>query len=307
MGYTKLKKVADALNLSEVDRFYRSMRKRVGRKGHEISSYLKAWMFKHILGMPSEAQLATKVQNDKKLLKLCGFRKAPCKSAYCKARKRLANVGLGFFFTFLVKKAKEIGLSKGRLVAVDSTDFKAFCKGNKKMRFRSDKCARWGHSTLKGKVFGYKAHFFCDAESELPLAVAVLPANVHDAEGFFSVYGKLLQNYTHEIEKMIADCGYDSTGIYQALLMDMKPVIAKNGRGHYPSETPKDNDYRKRTAIERINSRGKEGLGLDNLKMKGLWAATFHATTVLCSMLYAAIGSFLAGFQDWRSIVNLRE
>ena len=114
MGYTKLKKVADALNLSEVDRFYRGMRKRVGRKGHEISSYLKAWMFKHILGMPSEAQLATKVQNDKKLLKLCGFRKAPCKSAYCKARKRLANVGLGFFFTFLVKKAKEIGLSKGR-------------------------------------------------------------------------------------------------------------------------------------------------------------------------------------------------
>jgi len=307
MGYRKLKKVAEALNLSEVDKFYRSMRRKVGRKGNEISSYLKAWMSQHILGIPSEAQLASKIRNENKLRKICGFKKAPSKSAYSKARKRLTLAGLGVFFNFLVQKAKETGLSKGRLVAVDSTDFEAYCKGKKKMRFRSDKCARWGHSTLKGRVFGYKAHFFCDVESELPLAVAVLPANVHDAEGFFSVYGKLLHNYTHEIEKIIADCGYDSTEIYQALLKDIKPVIAKNGRGHYPSETPKDQDYKKRSAIERINSRSKEELGLDNLKMRGLWAATFHATTVLCSMLFAAIGSYISGFKDWRSIVNLRE
>ena len=307
MGYTKLKKVADALDLSEVDKFYRGMRRKVGRKGNEISSYLKAWMSRHILGIPSEAQLAKKIQNDGKLRKICGFKKGPSKSAYSKARKRLTLRGLEFFFAFLVLKAKTIGLATGRLVAVDSTDFEAYCKGKKKMRFRSDKCARWGHSTLKGRVFGYKAHICCDAESELPIAVAVLPANVHDAEGFFSVYGKLLQNYTHEIEKMIADCGYDSTEIYQALLRDMKPVIAKNGRGHYPSETPKDQDYKKRSAIERINSRSKVELGLDNFRMKGLWAATFHATEVLCSMLFAAVGSYLTGFKDWRSIVNLRE
>jgi hypothetical protein len=83
-------------------------------------------------------------------------------------------------------------------------------------------------------------------------------------------------------------------------------VIARNGRGHYESEKPKDPNYKKRTAIERLNSRCKEELGLDRLKMRGLWAATFHATEVLCSMLYAAVGSFLAGFKDWRSIVSLR-
>lgn len=307
MGYAKLKRLAETLDLSEVDRFYRGMRRKIGRRGHEISCYLRAWMSKHILGVPSEAQLATKIQNDRKLQKICGFKKAPCKSAYSKARKRLTLSGLDFFFAFLVLKAKKIGLAKGRLVAVDSTDFTAFCNGRKNLKFRSDQCARWGHSTTKGRVFGYKAHIVCDAETELPLAVAVLPANVHDAEGFFSVYGKLLRSFTHEIAKLIADCAYDAAEIYQALLSSMVAVIAKNGRGHYPSEKPKDPDYKKRTAIERLNSRCKEELGLDKLKMRGLWAATFHATEVLCSMLFAAIGSHLAGFKDWRSIVNLRE
>ena len=60
MSYVKLKKVADALNLSEVDKFYRSMRRAVGRRGSEISSYMTAWMAKHILGIPSEAQFAKK-------------------------------------------------------------------------------------------------------------------------------------------------------------------------------------------------------------------------------------------------------
>lgn len=307
MSYAKLKKVVETLDLSEVDRFYRSMRRKVGRRGHEISCYLKAWMSKHILGVPSEAQLAKKIEKDSTLRKLCGFKKAPCKSAYSKARKRLTLSGLEFFFAFLALKAKENGLANGRLVAVDSTDFSAYCKGKKKLKDRSDKDARWGHSTTKGRVFGYKAHIFCDAESELPLAVAVLPANVHDAEGFFEVYGKLLQLFTHEVEKVIADCAYDAAEIYQALLSGMKAVIARNGRGHYPSEKPKDTDYRKRTAIERLNSRCKEELGLDNLKMRGLWAATFHGIEVLCSMLYAAVGSFLAGLKDWRSIVSLRE
>ena len=307
MSYAKLKKIVETLDLSEVDRFYRGMRRKVGRRGHEISCYLKAWAFKHILGVPSEAQLARKIETGTALRKLCGFKKAPSKSAYSKARKRLTIRGLEFFFVFLVLKAKQVGLAKGRLVAVDSTDFTAYCNGKKKLKFRSDKDARWGHSTTKGRVFGYKAHICCDAESELPLAVAILPANEHDAVGFFPAYGKLLQSFTYEIQKLIADCAYDATEIYQALLSNIAAVIARNGRGHYESEKPKDPDYRKRTAIERLNSRCKEELGLDNLKMRGLWSATFHATEVLCSMLFAAIGSFLAGFKDWRSIVNLRE
>jgi len=306
MSYAKLKKVVAAVDLSEVDRLQMSRRRKVGRRAIPMSCYVRAWMLKHLLGIPSEAQLVRILGSFPQLRRICGLRKVPCRSAFCRARKRFSLLGMERFFVFLVLKAKQLGLAKGRLVAVDSTDFTAHCNGRKKLKLRPDKDARWGHSTTKGRVFGYKAHIFCDAETELPLAVAVLPANVHDAEGFFSVYGKLLQNFTHEIVKLIADCAYDATEIYQALLRGVAAVIAKNGRGHYPFEKPKDPDYKKRTAIERLNSRCKEELGLDNLKMRGLWAATFHATEVLCSMLFAAVGSFLAGFKDWRSIVNLR-
>lgn len=305
MGYAKLKKIAEAVNLSEIDRFYRNSRRRIGRRGHEISCYLKAWIFRHILGCPSEAQLAKKIQNNRELMKICGFKKAPCKSAYCKARKRMTLTGLEFFFAFLVSKAKELGIAKGRIVAVDSTDFSAYCNGRKKLKNRSDKCARWGHSTIKGRVFGYKAHIACDAETELPLAVVVLPASRHDAVGFFPVFRKLSALFKI-IWKLLADCAYDALEIRKAL-HGIEALIARNGRGKFESETPKDSDYRKRTAIERINSRGKEELGLDNLKMRGLWSASFHAVEVFCSMLFAAIGSYLAGFKDWRSIVNLRE
>ena len=213
--------------------------------------------------------------------------------------------GVDVLFSFLVEKAKEAGLAKGKLVAVDSTDFTAYCNGRKKLNDRSDKFARWGHSTTKGRVFGYKAHIACDAETELPLAVVVLPASRHDTVGFFPLFERLLKHFSFHIQKLIADCGYDATEIYQKL-KSIIAVIARNGRGHYGSEKPKYPDYRKRTAIERLNSRVKEELGLDRLKRRGLWAATFHATEVLCSMLYAAVGSFLAGFKDWRSIVSLR-
>jgi transposase len=300
MNHAKLKKLVGTLDLSFLDRFQNQRRKRIGRKGYKLSAYVRAWLLQHILGIPSESQLVRTLQWDKKLSRICGFRKVPYRTSFCRARKRFGLEGIEFLFNSLVQKAKEIKLVNGRIIAVDSTDFEAYCSGRKKLKNRSDQQARWGYSTLKGRVFGYKTHFICDAEAELPLATVTLPANVHDAVVFFPVFKKFLKNFVAGAQKLLADCGYDASEIRKTL-HDIKAVIARNGRGKFESETPKDPDYRKRTAIERINSRAKIELGLDNL-----WAATFHATVVMCSMLYAAIGSFLAGFADWRSIVNLR-
>jgi len=305
MSKYKLKKLVEALDLSEVDRFQQQRRKRVGRKGFKPSSYLKAWMLQHLLGIPSERQLVPRLEDEPELRRLCKFSRVPCRSAFCRARKRLGLKGIEHLFDWLVQKAKSIGLVNARIVAMDSTDYEAYCKGKKKLNLRSDQDARWGYSTLRGRVFGYKAHYICDTEAELPLAMMVLPANRHDSEAFAPVFKKLLGHFVAGIQKFLADCAYDALEIRKAL-HDIKAVIARNGRGKFESETPKDPDYRKRVAIERINSRAKIELGLDNLKMSGLWAASFHATIVMCSMLYAAIGSKLAGFTDWRSIVNLR-
>jgi transposase len=305
MSKHKLKKLVDTLDLSFVDRFQQQRRRKVGRKGFKPSSYLKAWIIGHLLGIPSERQLVQRLQDDPFLKRRCRFPRVPCRAAFCRARKRLGLKSLEHLFDWLVQKAKAMGIVSARIVAMDSTDYEAYCKGNKKLNLRSDQNARWGYSTLRGRVFGYKVHYICDTEAELPLAMMVLPANHHDSEAFAPVFKKLLGHFVSGIQKFLADCAYDASHIRQAL-HDIKAVIARNGRGKFESETPKDPDYGKRVAIERINSRAKLELGLDNLKMRGLWAATFHAQIVMCSMLYAAIGGKLAGFPDWRSIVSLR-
>jgi transposase len=203
MGYSKLKKVADAFDLSFLDRFQQERRRKVGRKGYLMSSYVKAWLLKHLLGIPSEAQLVGRLNGSAELRKLCNLEKAPSRTSFCRARKRFGLRGIDFLFSFLVEKAKEAGLTKGKLVAVDSTDFTAYCNGDKKLKDRSDKFARWGHSTTKGRVFGYKAHIACDVETELPLAIVVLPASRHDVIGFFPLFEKLLK---FQLPYSEADC-----------------------------------------------------------------------------------------------------
>ncbi len=53
--------------------------------------------------------------------------------------------------------------------------------------------------------------------------------------------------------KLLADAAFDSTDIYEILRHDdIKPVIAKNGRGFYKSKPLKDPDYGKRWEMEMI-------------------------------------------------------
>ena len=144
MSNAKLKRLVATVDLSEIDRLQMSRRRRVGRKGNPMSCYVRAWMVKHIKGIPSEAQLVRLLKSNPKLRRACGFKTAPCRSSLCRARKRFSLLGIEALFTVLVKMAKMLGLVKGRLVAVDSTDFTAFCNGRKKFGYRSDKFARWG-------------------------------------------------------------------------------------------------------------------------------------------------------------------
>ena len=66
---------------------------------------------------------------------------------------------------------------------------------------------------------------------------------------------------------------------------NITPVIAVNGRGHYPSETPNDPDYRKRGAIERFFSILKMKLNLLNVRVKGLQKVTAHVNSCIFGYL----------------------
>jgi IS5 family transposase len=71
------------------------------------------------------------------------------------------------------------------------------------------------------------------------------------------------------------------------------PVMKEDPRRHVPipHETRKwARFYRMRTAIERVNSRLKQLLGLDNLTLRGIGKVTVRSTLSLLVMLAAAMG-----------------
>lgn len=158
-------------------------------------------------------------------------------------------------FNHLADLCQSLGLLAKRLVGQDSTDYKAYANRFKK----TDAEAAFGYKTgSEDLVYGFKAHVVTDLNSDLPVAFETRPANEHDSTVFEAVMQPLLHETVQQVEKFVADSAYDASKIRQALCdHNVIPCIAVNGRGHCASTPPKDPDYRKRPACERVNSRAK--------------------------------------------------
>jgi len=205
---------------------------------------------------------------------------------FSKVRKESTQIIKELFEILVEQKMKE---RRTRLFAIDSTDIPAFSS--------NDKDARCGHRTppkkeqnlIKDKektlFYGYKLHVITDAETELPIAMTVATANRHDKKFFYLLYNKVKQLFginPFNNVKLLADAAYDSTDIYKELHYDnVKPVIAINGRGFYKSSIPKDPEYSKRWAVERVFSRLKEVFGLAKNKFICIGRITAHAYACL--------------------------
>ena len=192
------------------------------------------------------------------------------------------------FMIYQNMKGKQI-----RLVAIDSTDIQTFSS--------KDRDAKYGHRTpskreqrtlnnnAKTLFFGYKLHAIADAETEMPIASEVAPANRHDKTFFHRLYAitkELFHIHMNPNAKFLADSGYDAIDIYQELHYDnVKPVIAINGSGFYKSSVPKDPEYGKRWSIERVFSRLKEVFGLSENRFAGIEKATAHIYSCLIAYL----------------------
>ena len=173
-------------------------------------------------------------------------------------------------------------------IAIDSTYIPYY--------FEKDSDAAFGYVTLKKKEQeilkektqkgikkGYKLHVIYDVDTRIPLYWIVLPANIHDKDAFKTLFDYVRTHFkfAHNA-KFLADSAYDSTDV-RFMLRENKiiPVIAVNGRGHYPSSKPKDKDYRKRGAIERFFSILKMKLNLLNVRVKGLQKVTAHVNSCM--------------------------
>ncbi|MDE1767404.1 MAG: transposase [Candidatus Micrarchaeota archaeon] len=226
-----------------------------------------------------------------KIGKLIGYNVKPTYSIFSQVRKR-ADPAMFEEMNNWILSDKLKGMQI-RLLAQDSTDIPAFS--------RKDKDARKGHRTPSKReqedadghanemFFGYKLHMICDAETEIPIAFYIAPGNRHDKIFFGKLIGDVRNRFRLRFDaKYLADSAYDSTDVREYLHYHrIKDAIAINGRTHRKSETPKDPDYGKRWAIERIFSRMKEVFGLEKNRVIGLKKVLIHAYSCITAYLIA--------------------
>lgn len=221
--------------------------------------------------------------------KILGYKKKPHPSTFSKVRRRADPKIFQDIYNWIIydrMKGRQV-----RLIAQDSSDIPAHSK--------SDKDARWGHRTpskreqedLKEKAkvlgFGYKIHMIAEVENEVPLGVSIEPANKHDKTLFAKLFRYVRETFTFNcLAKYLADSAYDSTDIKEECReCGVIPVISRNGRRWRKSETPKDLDYGKRWAVERIFSRLKEVFYMSKNRFVGLKKVSIHIYS--CLLAYA--------------------
>ena len=179
-----------------------------------------------------------------------------------------------------------------RLMSQDSSDVLAYS--------RTDKEARWGHRTPsrkeqlmqaggKGKelFFGYKLHAIVDVETEMPIAVKIIPANTNDKKLFPCLYGFVKENFVVQfMAKFLADAQYNSSKIRSVLRDDNRiPLIPFSKTKSHKREDPKDPDYGKRWSVEHVFSRLKEMFGMSKNRFIGLKKVRIHVYSCLLANL----------------------
>ena len=222
--------------------------------------------------------------------KLLGYERKPHKSTFSKMRARSDPDMFKELHDWIVQdklKSKQL-----RLIAQDSTDVFAYS--------REDKDARWGHRTPSKKeqnmlrsssgkelFFGYKPHVIVDVDTGASIAAEVIPANTNDKKLFMPLYNKVKKNFVLQYgAKFLADAQYHSSKIYMQLHYDnILPVIPRSGNKYCKTIEPKDPDYGKRWAVERLFSVLKEMFGLAKNRFVGIRKVTIHVFS--CLLAYA--------------------
>ena len=209
---------------------------------------------------------------------------------FSKVRKTASKIVKELYEFLIYQKMKG---KKIRLVAIDSTDIQAFSSNDKDAKYGHRTPSKREQRTLKDNTktlfLGYKLHAIADAETEMPIAVEIAPANRHDKTFFHRLYAMAKETFHIHMNfgtKFLADSGYDATDIYQELHYDnVKPVIAINGRGFYKSPVPKDPEYGKRWSVEGVFSRLKEVFGLSKNRFVGMEKVMVHIYSCLIAYI----------------------
>ena len=223
-----------------------------GRKDHPIAAIWNSILAGIVFQHSSIESLRRELQRNAQLRELCGFNPlkgalaVPSKSAYNRFLKSLLEKKdmIDEIFNLLVKKLQELLPDFGKELAFDSKSIASLSssKGMHEGDQRGEHDADWGTKTYKGtrqdgttweKVkswFGFKLHLIVDANYELPVAMELTKASIHDVVEMRTMFEKMENDHPEILERCengIGDRGYDDVKLISRLWDNykIKPVI----------------------------------------------------------------------------------
>ena len=211
-----------------------------GAKPIPREAILRAFLAAPQEGISTFTQLHQRLDRDLRFRYQCGFRleePAPSIATLSRVFKQIVKQGLAQnLFIDLVRQCKEAGIIDAFHLAIDSTAIRAYEKKQPKARSQVIGDATWGakYDTYGNKItwFGYKIHLAVDTHSELPIALAVTPANVYDGEMAIPLMKEVIEDLGWKVKFVMMDAGYDQVKNYEAVRSyGAQAIIAMNKRG----------------------------------------------------------------------------
>ena len=265
--------------------------KRRGRPGYDPKILWRCYLVRYVLGLPSVSALIRYIQDNPFVARACGIETPadfPSQPTFSRFLTKLASRKYAHLVKDVMRRMVRTLYATlpnfGQTVAIDSTDVKAW--SNKAKRPFTDLDATWSVKSSVGNLkkywLGYKAHVIVDTEYELPLALNVTTANIHDSHGATRVLSEARVTYSKfHPRSVLADAGYSTAKLRRHIHRQYRaqPIIKayKNDKKHRPLETQAWKLlYNRRVAVERVFSRLKEHRALNHVTVQRIRKVTIH-------------------------------
>jgi transposase len=299
-------------------------RKGVGRPPRNPVGIFKALVVKRLRQIPSDRELYRRLWDDPMLREICDIEdheRPYHPSQLTRFRRRVGPERLEEIVKDLVGELVEGGVVKGETVAMDATFIEAYSRRDPHddRRGFSDPDARVGRDD-RSYDLGYRAHIAADAESDLPVAFTVAPANDNEKKHAPDLIDKTVEATKGRVRRLVADpqyssrrfrgkatsCGVEAIIPYPRNQRRGEDVLRvdKLFRAHGPEGEVRVYG-RARSSIERVNSRLEDLICLNRHRLRGLRNVTVHTAICIITMLLVAVAALRLGVpEDARCIAS---
>lgn len=252
-----------------------------GKRFYHATAMVKSIFLYYVKGMDSLADLEGYLHHNPQARLACGFKKyTPSRSTLSRFMKYLGYNPFEELFYQFVKLFQDNGMVTGGHLAIDSTHIKAWSK--RKSKDKSDPDFKFAKNcdfarlglTPKGFMPCYRVQTATVTHCEIPIAINIIPGNVHDRTAFEDIFNTALQQIPNPLA-VSADKGYSSgknRDLIQAanaacIIRPTKHEVAKRGVEHFipdgMSEKTYWTVYWKRNSVERTFAQTKGHCGLE--------------------------------------------